>query len=218
MGAARQGQAPVFLYASHKKGRQTCTSLYLICKSGIYAVLKLYFGAEPRGYLWGYGVFSGWRRCPENVFCFLWLSEVCWNRLDNPATVCVFLMLSCCFNRFCISCNRHEAFLKSFRWFPYCFEVFLKPSWAILHCLDVDWIRLCYSQHWKQFAEIVLSILWMKEVCWNCPEYFCVERRLLKLSWMFLYGTRFAETILNILMLNKVFCSCQCFAEMECQG
>ena len=49
MGAARQGQAPVFLHASHKKGRRTGTSLYLTCKSGIYAVLKLYFGAEPRG-------------------------------------------------------------------------------------------------------------------------------------------------------------------------
>lgn len=68
-----RGRLLFFLYASHKKGRQTGTPLYLTCKSGIYAVLKLYFGAEPRGYLWGCGVFSGWMRCPEHVFCFLWL-------------------------------------------------------------------------------------------------------------------------------------------------
>ena len=63
MGAARQGQAPVFLYASHKKGRQTGTSLYLTCKSGIYAVLKLYFGGRTEG------VFMG-------LWSFLWLDEV----------------------------------------------------------------------------------------------------------------------------------------------
>lgn len=114
MGAARQGQAPVFLYAS-QKGRQTGTFLYLTCKSGIYAVLKLYFGAEPRGIYgamefslagWGvlktFSVFFGCFECAEIV-------------LINPAIVCVSLMLSCCCNRFCISCNRHEAFLKSFR-------------------------------------------------------------------------------------------------------
>ena len=166
------------------------------------------------------------------LWSFLWLDEVSWTRfLFSLAVLSVLksswlILQSSVYSLCCLAVSIVSVFLA----------IVMRHSWNRLDDSHIalryfwnrhgqsyivwmwDWIRLCYSQHWKQFAEIVLSILWMKEVCWNCPEYSLDERRLLKLSWMFLYGIRFAETILNILMLNKVFCSCQCFAEMGCQG
>lgn len=145
-------------------------------RGGIYGAVE--FSLAGWGVLNTFSVFFGCFECAEIV-------------LINPAIVCVFLMLSCCFNRFCISCNRHEAFLKSFRWFPYCFEVFLKPSWAILHCLDVG---------------LNPSVLFptLKAVCWNCPEHSLDEGSLLKLSWVFFGWKTFAEIVLNVFIRNQV--------------